>query len=157
MTDVDTTATIQSSFSAMCGVRAYFIHSFTSITKELKLCSLEHAQRSYLILLFLLFRSDIAWPWVEGETERKQADGQIFFFSFADLTIIHPHNRQGSAIVCSIAHTEEPLERPCAIDSSFSNKNNTTGHIVSSPSLSSHRRRWLFNIERRNQTWWWVY
>ena len=127
------TTTIQSSFSAMCGVRAFFsfIRSFTSITKELKLCSLEHAQRSYLILFFFLFfRSDIAWPWV-----CEQADGQIFLFSLADLTIIHPHNRQGSAIVCSIAHTEEPLERPCAIDSSFSKKTNTTGHIVSSPSL----------------------
>ena len=56
------------------------------------------------------------------EYRRASRWSNIFLLSPADLTI-HPHNRQGSAIVCSIAHTEEPLERPCAIDTSFFSKN----------------------------------
>lgn len=59
----------------------------------------------------------------KGQWERERIHEytpmvKYFLLLFADLT--HTHNQQGSAIVCLSDHTEEPLERPCAIDISFS-------------------------------------
>ena len=131
MTYVCTTA-IQSPFSLslsllLCGARSSFTHA--SITKELKLSSLGHVQSRYLILplafsvsLSLSLFPLLVHPSHDLEYRRASRWSNIFLLSPADLTI-HPHNRQGSAIVCSIAHTEEPLERPCAIDTSFFSKN----------------------------------